>query len=76
MNNLNLVLSELLQRKDDTNSNIKRCETEFGKQIEEINEYFSMLELTLEMEKNRQYTHILSLKKDAEVEQRRLCGIY
>lgn len=35
-----------------------------------------MLQLTLEMEKNRQYTRILSLKKDAETEQRRVCSIY
>lgn len=35
-----------------------------------------MLQLTLEMEKNRQYTSILSLRRDAENEQRRLCSIY
>ena len=35
-----------------------------------------MLQLTLEMEKNRQYTHVLSLRKEAEAEQRRLCSIY
>jgi len=28
------------------------------------------------MEKNRQYTHILNLRREAEVEQRRLCSIY
>lgn len=28
------------------------------------------------MEKNRQYTHILAMKRDSEAEQRRLCGIY
>lgn len=47
MNDLNIVLNELLQRKEDTAANIKRCESEFGQQIEELSEYFSVLQLTL-----------------------------
>jgi lipid A disaccharide synthetase len=71
---INSVVEEIEENNVQIREILINSEEFYGKQIEEINEYFETILHSLELEKNKCYNHILLERKNAERAVRELMG--